>query len=91
MKKYFNEGIFEKVVLISNPFAMIFCYNEKNYYFFSINGELIQSEPVEKGAEFYPYIDKYFGIFKDYIEMRIKPNLNNNKIVESRNIQLSFH
>ena len=89
VEKYTKKNELKKVALLSNPFAMIFCYNKENYFFFSINGEIIKKEKVNKGEEFYPCIDKYLGLFKDFVEMRKKRE--NSSSIESKNIFLSFH
>ena len=72
VEKYTKNNEFKKVALLSNPFAMIFCHNSENYYFFSINGEMFKSEKVEEGEEFFPCIDKYIGVLKDVIKVSKK-------------------
>ena len=74
---YENNDYLKKVVLISNPFPMIFCHNESKMFVFSINGELIRSRQIEPGTEFIPSIDKDLGLIRDHVEMRIYQNNKN--------------
>ena len=74
---YENDDYLKKVVLISNPFPMIFCHNETKMFVFSINGELIRSRSIEPGTEFIPSIDKDLGLIRDHVEMRIYQNNKN--------------
>lgn len=80
---YEQSDHLRKVVLVSYPYPMIFCHNTSSAYVFSINGELIKAGKSPVGANFVPCIDKYLGIVKDFIEMRIymgsseKYNINN--------------
>ena len=74
---YENENYLKKVILISNPFPMIFCYNENKMFIFNINGELIRSKKIEHGTEFIPCIDKDLGLIRDHIEMRKRIYQNN--------------
>ena len=67
---YEKNNYMKKVILISNPFPMIFCYNEYKMFVLSINGELIRSKKIEHGTEFIPCIDKDLGLIRDHIEMR---------------------
>ena len=72
-----NEDDFlRKVVLISNPFPMIFCHNLRKMYVFSINGELIRSRAIEPGTEIIPCIDKDLGLIRDHVEMITRQNKN---------------
>ena len=72
-----NEDDFlRKVVLISNPFPMIFCHNLRKMYVFSINGELIRSRAIEPGTEILPCIDKDLGLIRDHVEMITRQNKN---------------
>jgi len=67
------KEIMEKVVLVSNPFPMIFCYDKKNLYLFTLNGELIKAKPISyNNFEIYPIIDKNCGIINDLIKIEIK-------------------
>jgi hypothetical protein len=74
---YENDNYMKKVILISNPFPMIFCYNEHKMFIFNINGELIRSKKIEHGTEFIPCIDKDLGLVRDHIEMRRRIYQNN--------------
>ena len=63
----------EKVVLVSNPFPMIFCYDKKNMYLFTLNGDLIKTKHIEyNNYEIHPIIDKNCGIINDLIKIEIK-------------------
>ena len=77
---YENDNYMKKVVLISNPFPMIFCHNEKKMFVFSINGELIRSKKIEPGTEFIPCIDKDLGLIRDHVEMRRRIHQNNTAV-----------
>ena len=68
---YENDDYLKRVILISNPFPMIFCHNETKMFVFSINGELIRSRSIEPGTDFIPSIDKDLGLIRDHVEMRI--------------------
>jgi hypothetical protein len=60
--------ILKKVVLVSNPFPMIFTYDNSNMYVFTLNGELINKKEIkEKNIEICPCIDKSCGLVNDYI------------------------
>ena len=74
---YENDNYLKKVILISNPFPMIFCYNENKMFILNINGELIRSKKIEHGTEFIPCIDKELGLIRDHIEMRRRIYQNN--------------
>ena len=74
---YEKDNYLKKVILISNPFPMIFCYNENKMFVFNINGELIRSKKIEHGTEFIPCIDKDLGLIRDHIEMRRRIYQNN--------------
>jgi len=74
---YENDNYLKKVVLISNPFPMIFCHNDNKMFVFSINGELIRSKNIEHGTEFIPCIDKDLGLIRDHVEMRRRIHQNN--------------
>ena len=76
-----------KVVLISNPFPMIFCYNETNMFVFTINGELINKKEKDKYSNLYPCVDKSLGLIKDNI--RIKKRITD-KIISDSEIDLPF-
>ena len=71
----FSKDILKMVVLISNPFPMIFTYDSKNMYTLTINGDLITKENLENiGKEneiiIIPCIDKDFGIMNDFIYIK---------------------
>ena len=73
-----------KVVLISNPFPMIFCYNDTNIFVFTINGELINKKEKDKYINLYPCVDKSLGLIKDNIKIikSITGNIINNSEID---------
>jgi hypothetical protein len=75
-----SEEILQKVVLISNPFPMIFCYDKKNMYLITLNGDLIKKAKIEyENFEIYPIIDKNCGIVNDEILIENLDVKKNNK------------
>ena len=60
------DSILKKVVLISNPFPMIFTYDSKNMYTITLNGDLIKEKDMIKNNyqinEINPCIDKNCGL-----------------------------
>ena len=69
-----SNEILKKVVLVSNPFPMIFTYNKDNMYTITLNGVLIKKEELKnKNIEIYPCIDKNCGLINDCIFIK---NLN---------------
>ena len=63
-----SNEILKKVVLVSNPFPMIFCYDINNMYAFTLNGDLIKKEPIrDKDIDLLPSIDKNCGLVQDVI------------------------
>ena len=70
-----TEEVLEKVVLVSNPFPMIFTYDKKNMYSLTLNGELIKCEEIkDKIIEIKPCIDKNFGLINDCIIIKKEVN-----------------
>ena len=67
-----DENPLIKIALISNPFPMIFCYNELEMFLFTINGELIRRKEKNKNTILYPCIDKSLGLIKDNIIIKGK-------------------
>ena len=63
----FNDEMLEKVVLVSNPFPMIFAHDKKYMYTLSLNGELIKKEEFKNISEISPCIDKCCGLINDCI------------------------
>ena len=61
-----NKCIFDKVLLISNPFPMIFCSNSLIIYIFDINGNFIHLESIAD-QEMKIFIDKNYGIVQDFL------------------------
>ena len=73
----------EKVALVSNPFPMIFCYDKKNMYLFTLNGDLIKAKKIGyNNFEIYPIIDKNCGIINDLIKIEIKDQSGNSQTKE---------
>ena len=66
-----SNEILQKVVLVSNPFPMIFTYDKNNMYTISLNGDLIKKENL-KGDKMVilPCIDKNCGLVNDCILIR---------------------
>ena len=80
-----EENPLIKVVLISNPFPMIFCYNDLEMFVFTVNGELIRKKEKDKFVRLYPCVDKSLGLIKDII--RVKKKITG-KIVRTSEIEL---
>ena len=76
-----SKEILIKVVLVSNPFPMVFFNDKDNMYTLTLNGELIKIEKIKnKDLKIYPCIDKNCGLINDYIILckdKVKENLNN--------------
>ena len=82
----FSQKELEIVVLISNPFPMIFTYDSEKMHTLTINGDLIKSMElksfIEKKfkrksghkIEIIPCIDKDFGIMNDFIYINVYIN-----------------
>ena len=65
-----KNNTFNKVILISTPFPMIFCSNDLDIYIFDINFNLIHSEPInDSNKQFKLHIDKNCGIVQDYLSI----------------------
>ena len=65
--KITGNAIFTKVLLISNPFPMFICLNDKLIYVFYLNGDCIFVGEIINFGEFKIHIDKNFGIVPDFI------------------------
>ena len=76
-----SKEILIKVVLVSNPFPMVFFNDKDNMYTLTLNGELIKKEKIiNKDLKIYPCIDKNCGLINDYIILsadKVKENLSN--------------
>ena len=87
-----NENPLIKVALISNPFPMIFCYNELYIFVFTINGELIRKKEKDKFIKLYPCVDKSLGLIKEHI--RIKKNITeliiHNSEIELPSLEITY-
>ena len=70
-----SVDILQKVILVSNPFPMIFTYDKKNMYTITLNGELIKFEELQY-KEVHPCIDKNCGITNDCIYLISKNEAN---------------
>ena len=68
-----------KVVLVSNPFPMIFTYDKNKMYTLTLNGELIKEVKLKKNIKIYPCIDKNCGLINDCI---IFKDINTNEMKE---------
>ena len=74
-----SNQILEKVVLVSNPFPMIFTYDKKNFYSLTLNGELIEKKNIKiQFVDIYPCIDKNCGLINDCVYL----NKNGGGLVE---------
>ena len=63
-----SNEILIKIVLVSNPFPMIFAYDKNNMYTMTLNGELIKKQELKnKDIEIFPCIDKNCGLVNDCI------------------------
>ena len=96
----------KKVILVSNPFPMIFTYDSEKLYSLTINGDLIKSIElkdliIEKSKQYQkfkykiiPCIDKDFGISNDFIYINIKAKENigveNQKYQDLDKIKVTF-
>ena len=67
IKDFDINEIINYVVLLSNPFPIICCVTSSNIIVIDINGKLINKKKIEKGITLKFYIDKNYGLFKDYI------------------------
>ena len=83
-----TDDILQKVVLVSNPFPMIFTYDMNNMYVLSLNGELIKKEKLKENVEIYPCIDKDCGLVNDCIFIK-NPN-DKNLLSKEEIISLPF-
>ena len=76
-----SKEILIKIVLVSNPFPMVFFNDKDNMYTLTLNGELIKIEKIKnKDIKIYPCIDKNCGLINDYIILsidKVKENLSN--------------
>ena len=90
-----SNEILNKVVLVSNPFPMIFTYDKNCMYTISLNGDLIKKELFKNDFIIVlPCIDKNCGLINDCIFIRSMndkdfkykeislPSLNNQNINE---------
>jgi WD40 repeat protein len=76
-----SNEILKKVVLISNPFPMIFTYDKKNMYTITLNGDLIKKEELKKeNIEIYPCVDKNCGLINDCILIEYGDNRTKKEI-----------
>ena len=83
-----SDDILQKVVLVSNPFPMIFTYDMNNMYVLSLNGELIKKEKLKENVEIYPCIDKDCGLVNDCIFIK-NPN-DKNLLSEEPMLEISL-
>ena len=87
-----DENPLIKVVLISNPFPMIFCYNDFEMFVFTINGELIRRKEKDKFITLYPSVDKSLGLIKDIIKVKknITGKIIHNSIIELPSLDIHY-
>ena len=70
-----SKEILKKVVLVSNPFPMIFTYDKNNMYTFTLNGQLIKREKIkDEKIDISPCIDKNCGLINDCIILNKEVN-----------------
>ena len=62
-----SNDVLLKVVLISNPYPMIFFHDKKYMYILSINGDLINKREIGKNIKIFACIDKNLGLTVDTI------------------------
>ena len=77
----FTKDILKIVVLVSNPFPMIFTYDQYKMYTLTLNGDMIEAKEIEnKNINIIPCIDKNFGLISDFIFIEeFKSGDNNTK------------
>ena len=80
----FTKEILKKVVLVSNPFPMIFTYDQNKMYTLALNGELIKEKEFENKGEkiISPCIDKNCGLINDSAFIKLLVNNENHEIHE---------
>ena len=86
-----SDDILEQVVLVSNPFPMIFTYDKKMMYMYTItlNGKLIKKKEINiKNNDIIPCIDKNCGIINDFIYFIYKNNEENKQILKEISLPL---
>ena len=66
-KDYKIEGKINIIALISNPFPILCCANDKNVFIFDINGDFIKSYSINEGIKVDFCVDKNCGRVNDYI------------------------
>ena len=93
----FTKELLEVVILVSNPYPMIFTCDKDKMFIISINGVLIKEKEI---LEVFPYserkiipsIDKDFGIVNDYIcfSNEKKSNKGGEKKIETIRIEIEL-
>lgn len=93
----FTKELLEVVILVSNPYPMIFTCDKDKMFIISINGVLIKEKEI---LEVFPYserkiipsIDKDFGIVNDYICFLStkKSNKNGEEKIETIRIEIEL-
>ena len=86
-----SNDILQKVVLVSNPFPMIFTYDKDNMYLFTLNGELINFKKLEKDIDIYPCIDKNCGLINDFILLKHLNEKEDSKKINEEIVFPSLH
>ena len=78
-----SNEVLKEVVLVSNPFPMIFTYDKNNMYTISINGELIKKKKLDnEQIRIKPCIDKNCGLMSDCIFIENLNDKNNNEFFQ---------
>ena len=92
----FSKNELKEVILISNPFPMIFAYDSDSMFTLSINGDLIKSININslikeiydivsksiKDIDINVCVDKDFGIMNDFICIKVYLNKEKTEFVE---------
>ena len=78
-----SNEVLKEIVLVSNPFPMIFAYDKNNMYTISINGELIKKQGLKNDEiRIKPCIDKNCGLISDCIFIENFNDKNNNEFFQ---------
>ena len=78
-----SNEVLKEVVLVSNPFPMIFTYDKNNMYTISINGELIKKQELKnEQIRIKPCIDKNCSLISDCIFIENLCDKNNKEFFQ---------
>ena len=98
----FSQKELEIVVLISNPFPMIFTYDSEKMHTLTINGDLIKSmelksfigkefeQKEEYKTEIIPCIDKDFGIMNDFVWINVYQKIKESEKILVEQLTVGF-